>query len=122
MAYAFVQMLLYRPFIHYVSPRCHAESVDPRSYACAEACISISRNIIHITADMKRNGLLAGSYWFIHYTTFFAVLSLVFYALENANVDAEMMQDAIEGRAVMAALAQRSMAADRCTATLTVSS
>lgn len=120
MAYAHVQMVLYRPFLHYISERNHSNGIDQRSYACAAACVSVSRNIIHITADMKRNGLLVGSYWFTMYTTFFAILSLVFYALENAGISHDMMQDAKEGRDTLAALAKRSMAADRCTTTLAV--
>lgn len=54
------------------------------------------------------------------YTSFFAVLSLVFYALENDRISQDTMKDAIVGRQTLAALAKRSMAADRCTATLTV--
>ena len=56
------------------------------------------------------------------YTTFFAILSLLFYALENpgSNESEYLMRDAEEGRKTLASLAKRSMAADRCTAKLTV--
>ena len=121
MSFAHVQLLLYRPFLHYVSVRSHSGKLEPSSQACAAACVHVSRNIIHITASMNQNGLLVGSYWFTIYTTFFAILSLVFYALENTSVSQEIMRDAIVGRQTLAALAKRSMAADRCTATLTVS-
>lgn len=121
MAFAHVQLLLYRPFLHYVSSRAHTAGHEPSSQACAAACVHVSRNIIHIVASMNQNGLLVGSYWFTMYTSFFAVLSLVFYALENAGISQEVMRDAIVGRQTLAALAKRSMAADRCTATLSVS-
>ena len=69
---------------------------------------------------MNQNGLLVGSYWFTMYTTFFAVLSLVFVAMENVSASQQIMRDAMMGRQTLAALAKRSMAADRCTATLSV--
>ena len=116
-------MMVYRPFIHYVSQACQAGNVDKRSFACAAACISVARNIVHITSEMKKRGLLVGSYWFIMYTTYFAILSLVFFVIENPNNSAsnEILKDAMEGRDTLASLAKRSMAADRCTVSLTVS-
>jgi hypothetical protein len=123
MAYAHAQMMLYRPFLHYVSQTKEVQKLDKRSYACAAACVSVSRNIVHISTEMKKRGLLGGAYWFSMYTTFFAILSLVFYALENPNneASADVLKVAKEGRDTLAALAKRSMAADRCTATLKVS-
>lgn len=124
MAYAHVQMTLYRPFLHYVSERCCAgKSIDERSYACAAACVSVSRNIVHITTEMKRRGLLIGAYWFVMYTTFFAVLSLVFFVLENPDKPGskEILADATAGRNAIAGLASRSLAADRCSNGLRVS-
>ncbi|KAI9793277.1 MAG: hypothetical protein M1835_007348 [Candelina submexicana] len=120
MAYAHVQMVLYRPFLHYVSHTCQSKTVDKRSYACAAACVSISRNVIHITGEMKRRGLLIGAYWFTMYTTFFGILSLVFFVLENPNdpTSEGLLRDAYHGKDTLASLAKRSMAADRCTATL----
>ncbi len=122
MAYAHIQMILYRPFLHYISQKVQAKSIDKRYYACAAACVSVSRNIIHIASEMKRRGLLNGSYWFYMYTTFFAVLSLVFFVIENpsSTTAKEILRDANEGRDTLASLAKRSMAADRCTQTLAV--
>ena len=122
MAYAHLEMLLYRPFLHYVSQDVQARSFDKRSYACAAACVSVSRNIIHLTGEMKRRGLLVGSYWFYMYTTFFAIISLVFYVLENpqSSTSADILKDAHEGKDTLAALASRSLAADRCSRHLAV--
>lgn len=123
MAYAHIQLVLYRPFLHYVSQSYQAQSIDKRSYACAAACVSVSRNIVHLTGEMKRRGLLVGSYWFYMYTTFFAIISLVFYILENPqNPKVEdILKEAHEGRDTLAGLAARSLAADRCSRTLAVS-
>lgn len=122
MAYAHIQMMLYRPFLHYVSQSYQSKTVDKRSYACAAACVSVSRNIIHITAEMKKRGLLIGAYWFVMYTTFFSILGLIFFLLENpeSSTSQDILRDANEGKEILASLAKRSMAADRCTVMLSV--
>ena len=123
-AYAHVQMLLYRPFLHYVSPRLtEGKKIDDRYYNCAAAGISVSRNIVHIGIEIQKQAVLIGPYWFILYTEFFAILLLVFYVLENPDKpgSAEILADAQAGRAVIAALARRSLAADRVTSALDVS-
>ena len=114
---------MYRPFIHYVCQVGVANKGDKRSYACAAACISVARNIVHITTEMKRRGLLIGAYWFVMYTTYFAILSLIFFVLENPEspTGKEILKDAVEGRDTLASLAKRSLAADRCSVSLTVS-
>ena len=124
MAYAYIEMFLYRPFLHYISCDVQNKNVDKRSYACAAACVSVARNIVHLSADMKKKGLLVGSYWFYMYTTFFAVISLVFYVLENDNSPSllEVLRDAHEGRDTLAGLAKRSLAARKCTSALSVNS
>lgn len=122
MAFGHAQLLLYRPFLHYVSQSYKNKHVDQRAFACASACVSVSRNIIHITAEMKRRGLLTGAYWFSMYTSFFAIVSVLYYVLENPNIPTsqELFREALEGKEVLAHFAKTSMAADRCTATLNV--
>ena len=122
MAYGHAQLLLYRPFLHYVSQNYRSKAVDQRAFACASACISVSRNVIHITTEMKKRGLLIGSYWFSMYTTFFAIINSLYFALENPDdaTSQELLKDAMEGREVLAFYAKRSMAADRCSRSLDV--
>lgn len=115
--------MLYRPFLHYVSQKSAAgKSVGERSYACAAACVSVSRNIVHITTEMKRRGLLVGAFWFTMYTTFFSILSLVYFILENPDKagTSEILADANDGKAALDGLALRSQAADRCSYALRV--
>ncbi|TLD20426.1 hypothetical protein PspLS_08335 [Pyricularia sp. CBS 133598] len=117
-SYAHVQMMLYRPFLHYSSPRLSAgKHVDERYYACAAACISVSRNIIHIGMEIRKQAVLTGPYWFILYTEFFAILSLAFYALENPDKAGipEILADAHAGRELISGLSRMSLAADRVT-------
>lgn len=122
-AYAHVQMMLYRPFLHYISPRLSTgKAVDERYYACAAAGISVSRNILHISTEIKNQALVVGPFWSMLYTEFFAVLSLVFYVLENRDKQgsAEIYADANAGREMIAKMATRSLAADRITGPLNV--
>jgi hypothetical protein len=72
---------------------------------------------------MRRRGLLAGAYWFSMYTTFFAIVSILYFVLENPNspTSLELLRDAAEGKEVLAFFAKRSMAADRCSSALNVS-
>ena len=124
MAYAHVQMMLYRPFLHYVSQSCrNSKAFDHRAYACAAACINVSRNIVHITTEMNRRSLLKGAYWFTIYTTFFAVLSLAYFVHENPDKPGsqEILTDALAGRDALKCLAKRNLAAKRCSNTLVVS-
>jgi len=114
---------MYRPFLHYVSSGSQAQGVDKRSYACAAACVSVSRNIVHITTGMHKRGLLNGSYWFTMYTTYFAILSLIFFVLENPDSPTAkdgVLKDAMEGKNTLAGLAKKSLAADRCSQSLNV--
>ncbi|CAG8960484.1 hypothetical protein HYFRA_00008203 [Hymenoscyphus fraxineus] len=115
LAYAHVQMMLYRPFLHYVSHKASSgKALDERSYACAAACVSVSRNIVHITTEMKKRGLLLGAYWFTMYTTFF------FYVIEQPDSDRclDILKDANDGKDALVGLARMSQAADRCSAAL----
>jgi hypothetical protein len=122
LSYAHAQVLLYRPFLHFTAMEKRSRPVDQRAYACAASFVNVSRNIIHIASQMKQKGLLNGAFWFIMYTTFFSILALVYFAAENPDnpTTEAVMKDAIEGKEVLASLASRSMAADRCSVTLNI--
>lgn len=121
-AYAHTQAMLYRPFLHFVATDKRGQNIDQRAYTCAASFVNLSRNIIHLCAQMKQNGILNGAQWFIMYTTFFSVMSLIYFAVENPeNPTTEaVMKDALQGKEVLASLAIRSLAADRCAVTLEV--
>ncbi|KXL41553.1 hypothetical protein M433DRAFT_77064 [Acidomyces richmondensis BFW] len=120
LSYAHAQVMLYRPFLHFTASSKQAGPIDQRAYACAASYVNVSRNIIHITSHMKQKGLLNGSFWFMMYTSFFAILSLVYFAAENPDnpTTQAVIKDAIEGKQMLESLATRSMAADRCATTL----
>lgn len=123
-AYAHVQMVLYRPFLHYVSPRfCAGKDVSERAYACGAAYITVARNIIHIGTEMRKQVSLVGPYWFTLFSEFFAIISLVFFVLENQDKPGskEILADALAGKNMIGKLASRSMVADRISSALEVS-
>lgn len=122
-AYAHVQMVLYRPFLHYVSPRfCAGKDVSERAYACGAAYITVARNIIHIGTEMRKQVSLVGPYWFTLFSEFFAIISLVFFVLENRDKPGskEILADAIAGKNTIGRLAARSMVADRISSALEI--
>ncbi|GAP90000.1 putative C6 transcription factor [Rosellinia necatrix] len=120
-AFAHVQMVLYRPFLHYVSPRfCAGKDVSERAYACGAAYITVARNIVHIGTEMRRQVSLVGPYWFTLFSEFFAIISLVFFVLENQDKPGskEILADAIAGKNMISELAAKSMVADRISQSL----
>lgn len=122
-AYAHIQMMLYRPFLHYVSPRLTSgKSLDERAYACAAATISVSRNIVHIGIEMRKQGVLSGPYWFTLYTEYFAIIALVFFVLENPDKpgSADVLAEAKAGRDMMTEMASSSLPAERVSTALKV--
>lgn len=117
-AYAHVQLVLYRPFLHYVSPRLtRGRRVEELAYACAAAAVSVSRNIVHIGLEIRKQRVLSGPYWFMFYTEFFAIITLVFYAVENPGKPgcAEVLADARAGRQMIADLADKCLVAEMIT-------
>jgi hypothetical protein len=116
-------MVLYRPFLHAVSARMTAgKKPDDRSYALGAAGINVARNIVRIGIEMRKQVSLVGPYWFTLFTEFFAIITLVFYILENENKPgtADIMADAAAGRKMVSDLARRSVAADRVSKALEV--
>ena len=58
------------------------------------------------------------------YTTYFAILSLLFFVIENPDSPTAkdgVLKDAMEGKHTLAGLAKKSLAADRCSQSLNVS-
>ncbi|KAJ6170600.1 hypothetical protein N7485_007946 [Penicillium canescens] len=103
-SYAHVQMVMYRPFLHYVSGGSQARGKYRPHY--------------HWNA---KRGLLNGSFWFTMYTTYFAILSLLFFVIENPDSPTAkdgVLKDAMEGKNTLAGLAKKSLAADRCSQSL----
>lgn len=115
-----VQLILYRPFIHYLSRNIVANSPDSLSIQRARNSIDVARAAVNLAQDMLRKNLLIGSYWYGSYTIFYSVAGLLFYIHEAHPTDKastmeyeEVLKDAEVGRNVLLQLRDSSMAADR---------
>ncbi|RFU29420.1 hypothetical protein B7463_g6943, partial [Scytalidium lignicola] len=111
---AHVRLMLYRPFLHYISKK--TEKIDLRVKEFATSCINVSREVIRIGSEMNSRNLFFGAYWFEHYTIFSAIMALVFPIMDrNHDFDvSELLREAKAGREVLKLLSSSSMAADRC--------
>lgn len=115
-----VQLILYRPFIHYLSRNIVANSPDSLSIQRARNSVEVARAAVNLAQDMLRKNLLIGSYWYGSYTIFYSVAGLLFYIHEAHPTDKastieyqEILKDAEVGRNVLLQLKDSSMAADR---------
>lgn len=115
-----VQLILYRPFMHYLSRKVVANNPDSLSIQRARNSISVARSAVKLAQEMLAKNLLTGSYWYGSYTIFYSVAGLLFYIHEAQPLDKEsaleydeILKDAEIGRNVLLQLKNTSMAADR---------
>ncbi|CDK26153.1 unnamed protein product [Kuraishia capsulata CBS 1993] len=127
LSYLHVKIILYRPFIHYISAdylnRGEGKTNnDLRSIEKAKNCINVARVVVKLAEDMIAKRMLSGSYWFSIYTIFFSVACLVYYVHFAPTVNrhgqydkeyAEIKKDADAGKKVLDVLKDSSMAARR---------
>ncbi|KAF5101857.1 hypothetical protein D0Z00_000719 [Geotrichum galactomycetum] len=112
LALCHIQVVLYRPFIHYCSPKFKR---DEKARVSALNCIGVSRRAMYLAHELTSQKLLNGAYWFSIYTIFFSVACLVFYVHENINDPeaVEIRHDAELGKNALTSLKDSSMAAQR---------
>ncbi|CAK9436315.1 uncharacterized protein LODBEIA_P08730 [Lodderomyces beijingensis] len=79
LAFLNCQIMLYRPFIHFISDSRSGRSSDPRSLIRGRNCIKIARMVVKLANKMIDEKLLIGTYWFSLYTIFFSIACLVYY-------------------------------------------
>ncbi|ODV96014.1 hypothetical protein PACTADRAFT_20807, partial [Pachysolen tannophilus NRRL Y-2460] len=127
-AYLHVKIILYRPFIHYISADYLQQftnsnnSDDLKSIEKAKNCINVARIVVKLAQDMINKHMLSGSYWFSIYTIFFSVACLVFYVHSSPQLNSKgeidqeyiaIKQDAEMGKRLLNLLKDSSMAARR---------
>ncbi|SCU88371.1 LADA_0E09736g1_1 [Lachancea dasiensis] len=115
-----VQVILYRPFIHYLSPALSSKGSDSLSVQRARNCISVARTVVKLAKKMMDKKTLTGAYWFSIYNIFFSVAGLIFYLHEVTPADeegereyGEVQEDVQVGKSVLLHLKDTSMAARR---------
>ena len=112
-------MVLYRPFLHHAIRRPSDSARDVRSYACASDCIKAAKQVLK---EMYIQDFLKGPDWFLTYITYFAVMSLATFVLNNPDDASAHGCTAVaeSGREILRSLGVRGSIANRCTASLTV--
>ncbi|ODV66346.1 hypothetical protein HYPBUDRAFT_6756 [Hyphopichia burtonii NRRL Y-1933] len=73
------QIMLYRPFIHFISNGVYFQASDPRSLIRGRNCIKVARMVVKLANKMIDQDLLVGTYWFSMYTIFFSIACLIYY-------------------------------------------
>ncbi|KAK9249538.1 fungal-specific transcription factor domain-containing protein [Lipomyces tetrasporus] len=114
-AFCYVKIILYRPFIHYVGQKYKDKMTDERPYACAANCISTSRIVVHLADELIRCDVLRGAHLFSVYTIFFSTAVLIYYVHEdpyNPHVQ-EFRKDAELGKNVINKMKNKSAVAAR---------
>lgn len=91
-----------------------------RSYVCASACIKAAKQVIELLKEMYIHDFLNGPDWFFTYITYFAVMSLVTFVLNNWDDASAQGYIAVAERGRQN-LGVRGSMANRCAASLTVS-
>ncbi|CCD23419.1 Asg1p NDAI_0B03850 [Naumovozyma dairenensis CBS 421] len=120
LSFLHVQIILYRPFIHYLSRNFADSNSDALSLQCARNSIKVARAVVRLAEEMLKKNLISGSYWYASYTIFYSVATLLFYIHEAELPDKEsareyhaILKDAQIGREVLNHIKDSSMAAMR---------
>lgn len=79
LAFLNCQIMLYRPFIHFISNGVHFQNSDPRSLIRGRNCIKVARMVVKLLNKMIDQNMLVGTYWFSMYTIFFSIACLIYY-------------------------------------------
>lgn len=116
MAYYFGQIILYQPFLHYLTKMAEGATVLRNHSARALACIKIaSKTITRSELILSRGGLCPGS-WTSIYTIFQAVMCLIFLVAAHIGTSrpAEAWKRSEAGIRLLAASACVEGAATKC--------
>jgi hypothetical protein len=126
LSYEHVQLYLFRPFLHYLTASTR-EHQSPASYdktsAYATACRTTCHEIIGLSYDMCKQGIMRGAYWSVTHVIFGSILALMYIVLDSHDEKGmdSIFKDIAIGRKVLALLAEYGIAAARSKTMLTVS-
>lgn len=115
LSYCSVQLILYRPFIHFGGVEFAHLGEGHRARVFARKCINVARRVMYLAHELVSKEMLNGAYWFSTYAIFFSVSCLLYYIHENPespDVTAIRM-DAEMGKNSLNKLKNSSMAAGR---------
>ncbi|KAI9880620.1 MAG: hypothetical protein M1830_001971 [Pleopsidium flavum] len=119
MAYAHVQIILYRPFLHYLTQMNHEGLLDERKSRCALACVRTSQGTMAVAGEMEMQGLVFAASWPCVYTIFLATVSLIFFTATTRIDGPDMFavrEDADKGMNLLSNLKCHDLGPKRCLA------
>ena len=88
-SYYFAQIVIYRAFMHYLAKQHEGEVVGQRQLNCARTCVQMANNVLEVSIEHQRRGLLCPASWSSVYTVFISTVCLIFaYATRTAGTDA----------------------------------
>ncbi|SZF05695.1 unnamed protein product [Blumeria hordei] len=110
LAFAHVQMMLYRPFLPFVSGDAFEDQSKIKiSRACASAYFKVCQNVVQVVKDVQKRGIVIGPSWFVINMTSFATLSLVYFNCQRSKSSEplDIHVNAQYGQVVSKLIAQR---------------
>lgn len=114
--YSLAQIVLYRPFLHYLSRKNSDDRFNIRGYECASACVRASMQAIWIVETINSNGILHEAFWFYTYLLGFAASILSYFvtcSARTATVE-ESSASVYKAKKMLRLLAKHNLMAKRC--------
>lgn len=105
MAYQFSQIVLFRPFLHYLCTMADGGSISLSESQYALACIKVASNTITRSELALKKGVLSPASWISIYNVFLSVMCLVFLisAHHGTSQPSEAWRKAAVGIEILAA-------------------
>lgn len=123
MTWYFGQLVLYRPFLHYLTKMIDGSSVDRKQTERALICIKVASTAITRAQAMFEQASLFPASWTAVYTIFLSIVCLVFLVAAHSGTSrpAEAWTKAAAGVRLLAATDCSDMGSDKCLKMLKVS-
>ncbi|KAK3714465.1 Gypsy retrotransposon integrase-like protein 1 [Vermiconidia calcicola] len=85
LAYAHVQMVLYRPFLHHALKimRSNSPVISLKAYACGSACIKAAMQVVWLAETLESYNLFNEAHWFAALIISFTAACLVLFVMSN---------------------------------------
>ena len=84
LAYAHVQMVLYRPFLHHALKQLRSNShISLKAYACGSACIKAAMQVVWLAETLESYNLFNEAHWFCTLIISFTAACLVLFVMSN---------------------------------------
>lgn len=84
LAYAHVQMVLYRPFLHHALKSMRSNNrISLKAYACGSGCIKAAMQVVWLAETLESCHLFNEAHWFTTFIVSFTAACLVLFVMSN---------------------------------------